>query len=99
MNRVTLINRLGIKPGKIDEFIAAQRVIATTIPVGLLGGRLYRSTDGQSVILIAQFESMQAQEEIRAGDAFKEQLKELAPLVESSTPTLYEEAYTYGDFQ
>jgi hypothetical protein len=83
----------------IEEFIAAQRRVASTIPGGLVGGRLYRSLDGGSVILVSQFESISAQQQILQNEGFKEHLKEMAPMVESSNPTQYEEVYTYGDFK
>ena len=67
-------------------------------PSGLIGGRMYRSLDGGSVVLVSVFTSAAAQEEIRKRDAFKEHLRALKPLVESSTPSLYEEVYTTGDF-
>jgi len=100
MKPVTVINRLVIKPGKIDEFIEAQQKFAATLPpCGLLGGRMYRGVDGQSAVLVSLFQSKDAQEEIQRRADFKEHLRKLQPLVESSTPLLYEEAYTYGDFE
>jgi len=99
MDHVTLINRLVIKVGMIDEFIAAQRRVASSVPEGLLGGRVYRSIDGTSVILVSQFKSMSAQQNILQNEEFKEHLKKMALMVESSSPVSYEEAYTYGDFK
>ena len=99
MNHVTLINRLVIKPGMMNEFIAAQRRVASSVSEGLVGGRLYRSVDGTSVILVSQFESMSAQQKILQNEEFKEHLKKMAFMVESSNPVPYEEAYTYGDFK
>jgi quinol monooxygenase YgiN len=99
---VTVINRLTIKPGKMDEFIDAQRNFATTLmktPNGLTGGRLYRSIDGQSAVLVSQFESESAQEDIRQSDAFKQHVNQLQVLIESASPSLYEEAYTTGGFK
>lgn len=99
MSHVTLINRLVLKPGMIDEFIAAQRRVASTLPEGHVSGRMYRSLDGTSVVLVSQFASMSVQQEILQNEEFKEHLKRMAPMVESSSPTQYEEAYTYGDFK
>ena len=102
MKPVTVINRLAIKPGKMDEFIDAQRNFATTLmkkPNGLIGGRMYRSIDGKSAVLVSQFESESAQEELRQSHAFKEHLNVLQSMVESASPSLYEEAYTTGDFK
>jgi quinol monooxygenase YgiN len=102
MKPVTVINRLVIKPGKMDEFIDVQRNFALglmTKPSGLIGGRLYRSIDGQSAVLVSQFESDSAQEELRQSQAFKQHVNALQPMVESASPSLYEEAYTTGDFK
>jgi len=102
MKPVTVINRMLIKSGKMDEFIAAQRNFASglmTKPSGLIGGRLYRSIDGKSALLVSKFESESAQEELRQSPAFKQHLNVLKEMVESASPTLYEEAYTTGDFK
>jgi len=100
MKTVTVINRLSIKPGKMDEFIDAQQKFAAALPpCGLVGGRMYRSLDGQSAVLVSTFESKDAQEQILQRPDFKEHLKRLQPLVESSNPALFEEAYTTGAFK
>jgi hypothetical protein len=99
MNPVTVINRFVIKPGKIDEFIAAQRAFVSSLPAcGLVGGRMYRGSDGASAVLVSTFESKSAQEAIFHRADFKEHLSRLAAFVESSSPFVYEEAYTTGDF-
>jgi len=102
MKPVTVINRLAIKPGKMEEFIDAQRNFATTLtkkPSGLIGGRMYRSIDGKSAVLVSQFESESAQEDIRQSDTFRQHVNQLQVLIESASPSLYEEAYTTGDFK
>jgi heme-degrading monooxygenase HmoA len=102
MKPVTIINRLAIKPGKMDDFIAAQRNFAAELRKtsdALVGGRMYRSVDGTSAVLVSTFASMQAQEEVRELDAFKAHLSHLKTMVESSSPVLYEEAYTTGEFR
>jgi hypothetical protein len=100
MTPVTVINRLVIKPGKMDEFIEAQRKYAAELPpCGLVGGRMYRSADGLSAVLVSTFESIDAREQIAQRADFKEHLRRLQPLVESSAPVLYEEAYTTGNFR
>ena len=101
MKPVTVINRLAIKPGVIDEFIEAQLNYASTLmekPTGLIGSRLYRGLDGRTVVLVSQFESIQALEEIRQLPSFKENLSKLQAFVESSSPAVYEEAYTTDGF-
>jgi quinol monooxygenase YgiN len=102
MKPVTVINRMLIKPGKMDEFVDAQRNFASNLmtkPSGLIGGRLYSSIDGKSALLVSKFESESAQEELRQSPAFKQHLNVLKEMVESASPTLYEEAYTTGDFK
>ena len=99
MKPVTVINHLLLKPGKMDEFIEAQQSFAAKRPIGLIGGRMYRSIDGQSAVLVSQFESVRAQEQIFQTDAFKQHLNKLRSLVESSSPGVYEEAYSTGDFK
>lgn len=101
MKNVTVINRLSVKPGMIDRLVEAQRAFGASMTAkrcGLIGGRLYRGVDGDSVVLVSQFESKAAQDAIRQMPEFAEHLRALAPLVESSSPALYEEAYTTGDF-
>lgn len=99
MKPVTVINCLRIKPGKMDEFIDAQRRFAESLPdYGLIGGRMYRSLDGESAVLVSEFRSRSAQEETLQRPAFKEHLQTLRTFVESSSPSLYEEAYSTGDF-
>ena len=74
MKTIHLINRFSIKPGKMDEFIDAQRSFAAKLaktPCGLLGGRTYRGLDGTSAVLVSTFESLEAQERIRQLPASK----------------------------
>jgi quinol monooxygenase YgiN len=100
MKPVTVINRFVIKPGKLDAFVDAQRAfVAALPPCGLLGGRMYRGADGASAVLVSAFESKSAQEAIFQRADFKEHLSRLSAFVESSSPFLYEEAYTCGDFR
>jgi heme-degrading monooxygenase HmoA len=98
MKPFTMINRLVVKPGKMDEFIEMQRRFAAAGPSGLIGGRMYRSPDGQSAILVSMFQSKAAQEEIFQRPEFKAHIANLQPLVVSSNPMVYEEAYTTGAF-
>jgi heme-degrading monooxygenase HmoA len=97
-NPVTLINCLTVKPGMMDQFIEAQRAFALAGHAGLNSGRMYRSTDGRTAILVSRFASAAAQQEVLQSDAFKEHLDKLRPMVESSNPAPYEVAYAYGDF-
>ena len=99
---VIVINRLAIKPGAINEFIEAQLNYASTLmekPTGLIGSRLYRGLDGRTVVLVSQFESIKAQEDIFKLPSFKANLSKLQTFVESSSPAIYEEAHTTDGFK
>jgi heme-degrading monooxygenase HmoA len=99
---VTVINHLVIKPGKMDEFIDAQRRYAAALnvsPAGIVGGRLYRGADDKSVVLVTQFESKSSQEAVSELDSLKQHINRLRTLVESSSPGVFEEDYTVGDFK
>ena len=98
MKAVTVINHLVIKAGMMDEFIDAQRKFASALPpCGLVGGRMYRSLDGRSAVLVSIFASQTQQEELAQRADFKEHLRTLQPFVDSSSPGLYEEAYAVGE--
>jgi hypothetical protein len=100
MKPVTIINRLTVKPGKMDEFIDTQRKFAASLPPGsLVGGRMYRGVDGQTAVLVSTFPSNGMKEQMLQSDAFKEHVKHLQSMVDGSSPFVYEEAYTTGDFR
>jgi quinol monooxygenase YgiN len=102
MNPFTVVNRFVIKQGKMQEFIETQRSFGASLtecPQGLLGGRMYRGLDGTTAILVSQFESQSAQQQILQSQALKEHIAKLQDLVESATPLIYEEAYTTGQFK
>lgn len=100
MARVTVVGTFGIKPGRMDEFISLQREFATsTCPAGLTGGRMYRSRNGTRAVLVSQFESVQAQEAVMQSRELQSHIGKLREMVESSSPDVYEEAYTYGKFE
>jgi quinol monooxygenase YgiN len=99
MKPIIVINRLMIKPGNIEEFIRTQQTFVETLPPrGVIGGRMYRSVDEQSAVLVSVFESKGAADAVLQRAEFKEHLRRLQPLIESSSPSIYEEAYTYGTF-
>lgn len=102
MNPITIINRFTVKSDKMDEFIARQQAFAATLrqlSPGFVGGRMYCALDGKTAVLLSQFASTKAQEEIRHLDAFKLHVAGLQPLVESVSPELYQEAYSTGEFR
>jgi quinol monooxygenase YgiN len=101
MKPVTQINVLSIKPEKSDEFFEVDRSYissAGTLPKGLIGIRLYRSLDGKSAVRVSQYESVEAHKEIHKSETLRHEIDRLLPLLESSSPGLYEEVHTTGDF-
>ena len=101
MKPVTQINFFSIKPDKVDEFFEADRSYLASVsrPTGLIGSRLYRSSDGRSAVRVSQFESVEALNEIRQSETLRRQIDRLRPLIESSNAGLYEEATAVGNFQ
>jgi quinol monooxygenase YgiN len=101
MKPITQINVISIKPGKADEFFEIQQsyIASVTPPPGLIGIRMYRSTDGNSAVLVTQYESDKALEEVQQRTVLREHIEKLQPLVESSTRTFYEELYAAGDIK
>jgi quinol monooxygenase YgiN len=93
MKPVTQINFLSIKPGKIEEFLAADRIYIGSgrLPDGIIGSRLYRSLDGKSAVRVSTYESMAAQRKVHESDSLRQQIAELRQFVDSSSPQLYEE--------
>ena len=97
----TQINILSIKPEKIDEFFEADQgyIASASLPKGLIGGRLYRSLDGRSAVRVTQYESVEAHKEYHQGEALQQQIGLLRAFVDSSSPGLYDEFHTAGNFK
>jgi quinol monooxygenase YgiN len=102
MTTITLINALAVKPGRMAEFIDLQREFANAMSSrqdGPLGGRMYRSPDGSKALLSSQFESRDAQAATTGSAEFQAHLARLREMVDSSSPAVFEEAYSYGAFE
>jgi quinol monooxygenase YgiN len=101
MNPVTQILFFSIKPGKIDEFLEADRnfLASATLPKALVGSRLYRSADGKSAVRVVQYKSIEAHQEYQQDPALQQQVALLRNFVESATASLYDEVRTTGDFK
>lgn len=101
MKPITQINVISIKPGKADEFFEAQQsyIASVTPPPGLIGIRMYKSMDGNSAVLVTQYESAKALDEVRQRAVLMEHIEKIQPLIESSTRTVYEELYAAGDIK
>jgi len=101
MAPVTQILFLSIKPGKIDDFLEADRnfIASATLPKGLVGSRLYKSPDGRSAVRVVQYESIETHQKYEQDPALQQQVALLRGFVESATASLYEEVRTSGDFK
>ena len=100
MAKVTAINTLSVKPDRMVEFISLQREFAMSGRLnGLVGGRMYRNREGTKAVLVSQFESVEAQTAIMGSAELQVHMAKLREMVESSSPDIYEEAYTYGAFK
>ena len=99
MKPVTQINFLSIKPVKVDEFFQMNQsyIASSGRPNGLISSRLYRSLDGKSAVRVSTYESAEAHKEIHESESLKQHIAMLQPLIESSTPALYEEVTTSRD--
>jgi len=60
---------------------------------------MYRSRNGTRAVLVSQFESVQAQEAVMQSRELQSHIGKLREMVESSSPDVYDEAYTYGKFE
>jgi quinol monooxygenase YgiN len=76
-----------VKPGNTDEFFETQRsyLASVTPSPGLIGIRIYKSMDGNSAVLVTQYESAKALDEVRQRAVLKEHIEKVQPLVESSS--------------
>jgi quinol monooxygenase YgiN len=101
MKPVTQINVLSIKPDKVDEFFEADRsyIASATLPKGVLGSRVYKSLDGRSVVRVTHYESVEAHKDYHQSEGLQQQTGLLRAFVESSSPGLYEEVHTIGNFK
>ena len=99
MKPVTGINVLTIKDGKMDEFLKIHESFSSGFArtcAGLNGGRMYRSLDGRTAVLISEFESVEALERVQNLAEVKANVRQLQPLVEEPKVNIFETAYAYG---
>jgi heme-degrading monooxygenase HmoA len=96
---LVVVNVFTPKPGKLEDFIAAQAAGLTRlrgrIP-GLRGGRLYRAEDGSRALLVSAFDSQAKLDEWLASAAFAEHRANLTPFVERSEAMRYRMVYEAG---
>jgi heme-degrading monooxygenase HmoA len=85
------INVFTPKPGRLDDFIMAQREGVARLGEirGLSESRFYRAEDGSRAILIAGFDSVEAHRAFLNSAAFQAERARLLPLIESTEPGFY----------
>ena len=86
-----LINIFTPKPGRLDDFLAAQLEGVTRmgeIP-GLNASRLYQAEDGSRAILVAGFDSLEAHQAFQDSPVFQAERAKLLPLLEGAQPAFY----------
>ncbi|MBE1205654.1 antibiotic biosynthesis monooxygenase family protein [Aminobacter carboxidus] len=90
---VAFVNIFTLKPGKLDEFIALQKVnlgrSVGNVP-GWRGSRLHRSIDGNTAIMISTFDSVADHKRVHQTQGFAEHIAKVGPLIESAVPGYYQ---------
>jgi heme-degrading monooxygenase HmoA len=94
------INVITPNPGGFDEFmerqLAQQRRLRGEI-AGLIGGRLFRSLDNRTVVLIAMFETEDDALRFRQDRRLVDHIAGVQPLIETAIGGTYETAYAVGE--
>lgn len=99
MQPVVSISVIRPRPGQFDTFLTlqlAQHARLAGRVDGLCGSRLYRATDGASLVLISVFETREHQEAFGRSDAFKDHFAQVRPLIEPGSPGLFHTAFAAG---
>lgn len=88
------------KPDRFEEFMELQLAQHHRVRgqvQGLRGGRLFRSLDGRSVVLVTTFETVEDSKRFRENPLLTEHMARIQPLLESAAQAGYETAYEVGD--
>jgi hypothetical protein len=94
------INVITPKSGAFEAFMErqlAQHHRTRGKVEGLLGGRLFRSLDRRSIVLVAAFETQEHARRFREDKGLVEHIVGMQPLIESAVAGAYETAYEVGD--
>lgn len=90
---VAFVNIFTLKPGKLDEFIALQKInlerSVGNVP-GWRGSRLHRSIDGNTAIMISTFDSVADHKRVHQTQGFAEHIAKVGPLIEAAVPGYYQ---------
>ena len=96
---VVAISVVTPKPDKFEEFmalqLAQQRRVRGQVK-GLIGGRLFRSLDERSFVIVAMFESEEDAQAWREDERLIAHRAQVAPLTERAATGTYETVYEVG---
>ncbi|WP_242107439.1 antibiotic biosynthesis monooxygenase family protein [Luteimonas aquatica] len=86
---VVLVDTYLPRPGRREEFLAllagdTRRLRAEAERAGWRGNRIYRSHDGEAVVVVTAFDSLQAKADWTRSEAFADHLRRIDPLLEHS---------------
>jgi heme-degrading monooxygenase HmoA len=90
------INVFTPNPGAAERLAQAQLAGLPRLgdSAGLREGRLFRAEDGEKLILLSAFESVDAHRAFMASEPFLRHRENLLPLVASSEAAFYRQIYT-----
>lgn len=97
---VLLVNLFTPKPGMSDKFISAQTQEYARLSgkvEGWIGNRLGRSVDGDQIVNVALFDTLDNYNAWRASKLFRDHVEVIRPFVANSAPGMYELLYSAGD--
>ena len=96
---VLSISVIRIKPGHFEEFMALQTAhlerIRGTVS-GVRGGRLFKSAEKNTVLMLSAFETAEDGARFRQDPRFREHLDRAGALIESNEALPLEVAYEIG---
>ncbi|HET6971787.1 MAG TPA: antibiotic biosynthesis monooxygenase family protein [Phenylobacterium sp.] len=92
---ITQITIFNPHPGQLDAFVRHQVEGLSKLGAvpGSLGSKLYRSLDGQNVIMVSRFESAADQDRFAASAQFAAHREMILPFLESRSGGQYELIY------
>lgn len=97
---VLSISLIRIKPGHFEEFMALQTAhlerIRGTV-AGVRGGRLFKSAEKNTVLMVSAFETAEDGARFRQDPRFQEHLARAGALIESNEALPVELAYQIGE--
>jgi heme-degrading monooxygenase HmoA len=97
---VLLVNLFTARPGMEEQFIKAQTdeyVRLRGRVEGWIGNRLGRAVNGNEIVNVAMFETLDHYNAWRASELFRDHVEVIRPFVANSAPGMYQLLYAAGD--